>query len=128
MATSSNPLVIQGTASFPPDEGKAPVAISFGANLNYKSILEARLDMVGAGSTSVPFGTVASPGAKAAIIEYDQTENAQAVQLRFNAGSDNFELTPGGILIWVNPNPAAGITALTIVRLADAVVRVRLFG
>lgn len=125
---STNSLVIQGTLTFPPDEGQAAVPIQFGLSTNYQSVLDTRLVDTGSGSRVVPFGSVGSPGAKAALIEFDATEGAAVVKLRFNGGTDEFELSPGGFLVWGSPNPAVGITSITIVRTTDVVIRVRLFG
>lgn len=125
---STNALAIQGTVTFPPDEGQAAVAVQFGLSSNYQSVLDSRLVMVGSGSQAVPFGSIIAPGAKAALIEYENVVGAAVISLRFNAGVENFELSPGGFLIWGSPNPTVGITAITIVRTTDAVVRVRLFG
>lgn len=125
---STNQLVIQGTATFPPDEGAPAVPVAFGVSCQYSSVLDAKLVMTGSGSQVVPFGTVAAPGAKAALLEYEAAAGAAPIQVRFNGGTDSFELTPGGFLCWGNPAPAVGVTAITIVHAGDATVRVRLFG
>lgn len=125
---STNSLVIQGTVTFPPDEGQAGVAVQFGLSTNYQPVIDSRLVMVGSGSQAVPFGSVIAPGAKAALIEYENVPGAAVIKLRFNGGTDDFELSPGGFLLWGSPNPATGITSMTIVHTTDAVVRVRLFG
>ena len=126
---STNPLAVQGTFTFPPDEGQAAVAVLFAGQVTYQSVLDTRLVMSGSGSQSVPFGSTAgSVGVKAALVEYENQPGAAPVQLRVNAGSDNLELSPGGIWAYLNPSPAAGLTALTIVRTGDCVVQVRLFG
>ena len=125
---STNQLVIQGSAQFPPDEGQPAAAAPFGFTGTYSSIADSKLVMTGAGSQAVPFGTVGGTGAKAMIVEYEAAQGAAAVQLRVNGGTDNIELTPGGFIVYASPNPAVGITALTIVRTTDATVRVRLFG
>lgn len=126
MSASTNPFVLQGTLSYPPDVGQPPVSISFELSGNYTTLLDARLEMTGAGTEVVPFGTVA--GVKVMLIEYEVTAGAAAIQLNVNSGTDDIELTPGGFWAYGNPVPAAGITALSIVRTADAVVRVRLLG
>ena len=127
MATT-NAIVIQGTVQFPPDEGQPAVPVPFGLSSSYSSVVDSKLVMVGSGSQVVPFGTVGSPGAKAMLVEYEQQVGAPPVQLRINGGSDNLELSPGGFICLGSPAPAVGITSLTIVRTADATIRVRLFG
>lgn len=126
MSASISPFVLQGTLSYPPDVNQQPVGIPFGANGTYTTLLDARLVMVGAGTEVVPFGTVA--GAKVLLIEYEVTTGAVAVQVNVNGGTDDIELSPGGFWAYSNPIPVVGITALSIVRTADAVIRVRLLG
>jgi hypothetical protein len=128
MAASTNPVILQGTVSFPPDEGQTPVPVTFGLSTTYTSDVEARLIMVGAGTTAVPFGTVGSPGAKVMLLEFEADPAAQPVQVKFNGGSETLELSPGGFLAYGSPNPGVGISSLSITRLGDAIVRVRLFG
>lgn len=128
MAASTNPAVISGTLTYPPDEGVAAAPVPFGLQVTYISEVESRLIMSGVGSTSVPFGTVGSPGAKMVLLEFEADPLAQPIQLRFNGGTDPIELAPGGFFAYGNPVPAAGITAISITRTGDAVVRVRLFG
>lgn len=128
MPASTNPAVITGTLTSPPDEGVSPVPVQFGLQISYVSEVESRLIMTGAGTTTVPFGTVGAPGLKMLLIEYEADPLALPIQLKFNGGTDPLELAPGGFLAYGNPVPTTGITALTITRTGDAVVRVRLFG
>ena len=128
MSASTNPLVVQGTVSFPPDEGQQPVPVSFGFSGTYTQVLDTRLALVGAGTTSVPFGGIGSPGVKVALIEYDVDVAGAAVTLKFNGSADGIELTPGGIFLYTNPTPGVSITAISLIRTTDAVIRVRLFG
>ncbi len=125
---STNPLVIQGTASFPPDEGQTPVPVQFGYSGQYASVVDSKLNMVGSGTQVVPFGTIASPGAKAVLIEFELAQGAAPIQLKFNGSADSIELSPGGTFLLTSPAPATGITVLSIVHTADATVRVRIFG
>jgi len=126
MGASTNPFVLQGTLSYPPDVNQQPVAIPFGGSGNYTALLDVRLVMTGPGTEVVPFGTVA--GVKVMLIEYEMTTGAAPVQINVNGGTDDIELSPGGSWAYTSPTPVAGITAISIVRTADAVVRVRLLG
>lgn len=128
MAASTNPAAIAGTLTSPPDDGVAAVPVQFGLQVAYVSEVESRLIMTGAGTTVVPFGTVAAPGAKIILVEYEPDVAALPISLKFNGGSEVIELKPGGFLAYGNPDPTAGITALSLTRTGDAVVRVRLFG
>ena len=125
---STNPIVVQGTVSFPPDEGQSAVPVSFGYSGQYSSVVDSKLSMTGAGTQVVPFGTIGSPGAKAVLLEYEAAQGAAPVQLKFNGSADSIELAPGGTFLLASPAPATGITALSIVRTSDATIRVRLFG
>jgi len=128
MAVSTNPLVVQGTVQFPPDEGQQPVPVAFGYTGQYTQVIDARLSMVGAGSTSVPFGSIGAPGVKTVLLEYEADPAAAPITVKFNGSTDGIELQPGGILLYTNPLPSTGITSISLVRTSDAVVRARLFG
>lgn len=126
MAASTNPFQVQGTLTFPPDEGQQQVAIPFGLSNQFTSVLDMRLALIGAGTTAVPFGSVAA--AKLLLVEFEAASGAAPVNLLFNGGTDDVELSPGGMLLLASPAPTAGVTGLSIVRTTDAVVRVRLLG
>lgn len=128
MAASTNPLVIQGTVLFPPDEGQQPVPVAFGFTGQYTQIVDSRLALTGAGTTSVPFGGIGAPGIKAVLLEYEEDAVAAAVTVKFNGSTDGIELKPGGLILYTNPVPSTGITSISLVRTSDAVIRVRLFG
>jgi hypothetical protein len=128
MSASTNPLVVQGTVSFPPDEGQQAVPVSFGYSGSYTQILDSRMALTGAGTTSVPFGGIGSPGVKFALLEYEADPVAAAVTVKFNGSADGIELQPGGLFLYANPAPGTSITAISLIRTADAVIRVRLFG
>lgn len=126
MAASTNPFQVQGTVTYPPDEGQQAVSIAFGLSGTFTSVADTRLVMTGAGNLTVPFGSVAS--AKLLLLEYEAAQGAAPVNLRINGGTDDLEISPGGMLLLSSPSPQAGLTELQIVRTTDAVVRVRLFG
>lgn len=125
---STNQLVIQGSAQFPPDEGQPAAASPFGYSGTYTSVTDTKLVMPGSGTQVVPFGTVGSPGAKAVVLEYESAQGASPIKLRFNSGTDELELAPGGFFVYASPTPAVGLTSMSIVRTTDATVRVRVFG
>jgi hypothetical protein len=124
----AQPFTLQGTLVIAPDEGQAQVPLPFSLSNQYQSIAEARLVMSGTGDQEVPFGSVGSPGAKAVVIEYEDDPDADPIQLTFNGGDEEIELSPGGFFVYASPNPATGITAISIARTSDAVVRVRVLG
>ena len=128
MAASTNPLVIQGTVLFPPDESQQPVPVQFGFSGQYTNVVDSRLVMVGAGVQAVPFGSLAAPGAKAFLLEYEADATAAAITVKFNGSADGIELKPGGVILYTNPSPGTGITQISLTRTTDGVVRARLFG
>lgn len=128
MAASTNPFSITGALSFPPDEGQSPVPVQLNLSGVFTQVADQRLVMVGSGTQAVSFGTIATPGVKAMLIEYDAAGGSAAVNVRFNGGTDDIELKPGGFILYGNPAPANGITSISLAHTADAVVRVRLLG
>ena len=128
MVASLNPLVVQGTVQFPPDEGQQPVPVPFGFTAQYSQVVDSRLVMTGSGTTSVPFGSIIAPGVKAFLLEYEADPAAALILVKFNGFADGIELKPGGLILYTDPAPATGITAITLTRTTDAVVRARLFG
>lgn len=120
------PFSAEGRVSYPPDDGQEPVSIDFSLAGTYDSILEATLQLSGSATTSVPFGTVGGAGAKVVYIEYDADPAGLPIQLRINGGTENHELSPGGVYLHLNPTPVNGVTALSIVHTTNATVRVRL--
>lgn len=128
MSASTNPIVVQGTVQFPPDEGQQPVPVQFGFSGQYTQVVDSRLSLIGAGTTAVPFGSIAAPGIKVAILEYEADPTAAAITVKFNGSADGIELKPGGLILYTNPSPVTGITDISLVRTTDGVIRVRLFG
>jgi len=128
MSASTNPIIVQGTVQFPPDEGQQPVPVQFGFSGQYTQVVDSRLSLVGSGTTAVPFGSIDTPGVKVAIIEYEADPAADSILVKFNGSADGIELKPGGLILYTNPSPATSITEISLVRTTDGVVRVRLFG
>jgi hypothetical protein len=126
MAVSTNPFVVQGTLVYPPDEGQQQVSLPFGLSGAFTSVLDTRLVLAGAGTTLVPFGSVVN--AKLLLVEVELAQAAAPVNLHVNGGTDDLELSPGGLLLMASPSPTDGWARLEIVRTTDAVVRVRLLG
>jgi len=126
MAASTNPFSVLGTLTFPPDEGQQQVSLAFGLSNQFTSVLDMRLALTGAGTTVVPFGSVAT--AKLLLVEFEAASGAAPINLLINGGTDEIELSPGGLLLLASPTPQSGVAGLSIVRTTDAVVRVRLLG
>ena len=125
MSASTSPFVIQGTVSYPPDQGQQQVSLPFGLSNQFVSLQDSRLVMTGVGTQDVPFGSIEN--AKMLLVEYEAGGTA-SVQLHINGSTDGIEMQPDGVLLYGNPNPQAGISELSIERTADATVRVRILG
>lgn len=123
---SSSPFTVQGSLQYPPDDGQAQLSVPFGLSNSFTSLLDTKLNLSGTSTTTVPFGSVAA--AKLLLVEFEAAQGAQPVQLSFNGGTDELELSPGGILLLASPTPQAGVTALTVAHTSAATVRIRILG
>jgi hypothetical protein len=119
------PFTLSGVFTYPPDDGQPDAKRDFTNTGNFDSKCEKDLDLVGAGTEAVGFGTVLA--AKALIIEVAATAQAP-VNIRINGGTDDIEIAPGGFLAYASPVAVAGITALDIVYTMNAKVKVRILG
>lgn len=126
----STPFELTGSLSVPPDSGVPAAPIPFGGVGAFESRADVELNIAAAGTISVDFGTIGSPGAKCALIEVDPSPTGDPINCRFNGGgsSGQVEVSPGGALAYYSPVPVAGLTALDIVSTTANKVRVRLFG
>lgn len=118
-------FALAGSLDYPPDDGQPVAKRPFSQSGNFDSKAEGDLILSGAGSHTVGFGTVNM--AKGVLIEVSPTSQAP-VNLRFNGGTDDFEIAPGGFLAYSNPVPVAGIEQMEIIHTMDARVQYRLLG
>lgn len=120
----STAYTYSGQLNYPPDSGQpaADRAFSISGNFDAKSVVE--LELTGAGTQVVDFGSIAAPGAAVVLVKHDADASGSPIQLRFNGGSDDIELAPGGFLAYSSPVPATGITALSVIHTAVAHVRI----
>lgn len=127
MATN---FLLSGALELPPDAGQPVAQVPFSGAGSFQSKAEVELNILGAGSTLVPFGTIGAPGAKAVLVEVDSNSSGDPVNLRFNGAgvAGQLELAPGGILAFFNPTPVTGLTAMEIVSTTANRVRVRVLG
>jgi len=126
----ATPLTLSGELQVPPDQGQPNAPIPFSVSTSFDSKVDDELNLSGAGSKVIDFGTIASPGAKIVLIEVDPSATASPIQIRVNGGgaSGQTELSPGGFWAYASPTPLAGITALEIIFITNVKVRVRAFG
>jgi hypothetical protein len=86
------------------------------------------LELTGAGTFDVPFGSSPDEGALGVIVAHDPISGAAPIILKYNGAAQGKELSAGGFDICFNPVPSAGITALTITYSTNVKVRVSIFG
>jgi hypothetical protein len=107
-----------------PDDGQpvAPRDYAFSGTFEHKQ--EFKMELSGASTTAVGFGTIPASGAKVLWLEYLlNTTGLPVLNVRFNGGSEDIELSPGGILVKSSPSPAAGFTSLSLIHTAGGTVR-----
>lgn len=123
------PFTFTSTLNFPPIDGQPNVAVPFNITGQYKSREIHDLYFTGAGTLSVPMGTVASPGALLVLVEHVSISGAAPIIVKYNGSSTGGkELAPGGLDIYFNPAPASGITSIAFDYTALGRVRVWIFG
>ena len=112
----------------PPDAGQPDAHIPFVGGGAFKSRQHSQLNLVGAGTQDVSFGSVGAPGAKFVLVEVDADAVGLPVTLTTNGGSSPVELSPGGFWTFFNPAPQSGVTSLSVGHATSAVVRVWVLG
>ena len=134
----STPLTFSSVLTRPPTTGQPavdiPVPIAALAE-TYDLKSEDEVPLVGAGTYNVDaalFGAM-TVGAKFITIEVaaDTSPAAQPVMVQVNGGGagGQFEVAPGGFIIYSNPDPTAdGVLSLELVHTADSTVIIRVFG
>ena len=126
----STPYTAQGILTYPPDDGESAAPRSATVSSQYDELACGKLQLVGADTHSVGFGTIETTGAKAIQIEVDSTAGAP-VLAQFNGGgaSGEIEISAGGFIIIASPSPtAAGVLSIDLVHTVDALVWVRILG
>ena len=135
----STPLTFSSVLTRPPTTGQPnvdiPVPIAALAE-TYVTKSEDEVPLSGAGTYNVDaamFTALAGVGAKFITIEVaaDTSPAAQPVMVQANGGGPGgqFEVAPGGFLIYSNPDPTAdGVLSLELVHTADATIIIRAFG
>lgn len=126
------PFSFSGTLSFPPDVAVPPELVGVAFAAQYDQFTWSMMKLTGAGTKSVPFGNIAAPGVKAALIKVDADPagTAAPINLQWNAGGapGEQEIAPGGFFILGSAVPVTGLTSLSIVYTTAVTVRVLLLG
>ncbi len=129
MPPATQPVAFAGALQLAADQSLPPDAIPFNASLQATSVQSSVLTLSGSGTEVVPFGTVASPGAKGLLIRYDANQSgASPVLVTINGGGTELEISPGGMLVWFNPTPSAGAISCSIEYLTSCQLRVWVLG
>lgn len=111
------------------------LAITSGeATISFSSVGEhssrQTLKLVGAATTPIDFGTLAT-GAKLALISLDAGVGVSAVSVSFNGGNaaGEIEISPGGFICLTSPVPTAGgVLSANVTHTTNATLRVWVFG
>jgi hypothetical protein len=130
MSPTQTPISFTGTLQIPADQSLPPDQVPFNASANVVSQQPGQvLNLTSSGTEVIPFGTVGSPGAKLVAVRYDAQTGAAPVLLHFNGDTTHpIELSPGGFIVFMSPNPAAGVTSLSIDYTASCQLRVWIAG
>lgn len=126
----STPFSFSGTLKVPLDLGIPEEMLNVAFASAYDQYCLSKMDLVGAGTKSVPFGNLGAPGAKFVLIKVDASATAAPVQLRWNGGGalGQQEIAPGGFLLLGSSVPVAGMTSLDVVFTTNVTVRALVFG
>jgi hypothetical protein len=128
MAPTPQPFSFAGALQLAADQSLPTDPIPFNSASQFVTLANTVLNLVGAGTQEVDFGSVVSPGAKGLFIRYDPQVGGLPVLCTINGGSQPLELTPGGFIAWMDPTPAAGAISLSLVFTASCQVRVWVLG
>jgi hypothetical protein len=127
------PFTVSNTLNLPGAPGVAAQPLPLVASGEYEVKAEFEYKLTGAGTQVVGMGSVGAPGAKLLRI----VVVSGRVTVRFNGGGSSGELEVSakagppvvpGHLDYFNPDPSAGVTAISLVYTADALVRLWALG
>lgn len=124
----STPFTASATLSLPPDDGQPIAPVTKAQSLTFDSKDEKVYNLTGSGSQTVDMGSIASPGCKAVLISVDSGASVQPVLAKFNGATQGIEISAGGFLLYANPTPAAGVTALILTYASACKVKVWALG
>jgi hypothetical protein len=124
------PMAFTGSFELAADQSLPQDGIPFTFAGQYAALQYSGLNPTGAGTVSVPFGSLISPGAVGLLVRYDAPNQADAapVYLTINGGSEPLELTPGSFFVYFNANPVLGITTASFAFTSACSLRVWVLG
>jgi hypothetical protein len=124
----ASPFAFAGTLQIPSDPSLPPDGIPVNMQGQFSSENTQILNLTGSGSKTVPFGTIGSAGLNGLLIRVDPNATSQPINVTVNGGSMPIEISPGGFLSFGSPNPATGITSISIAYTSNNVVRIWALG
>jgi hypothetical protein len=125
----ATPFTFTGSLNLPEDVGLPADKIPSNFSSAFDSRADFVLNLTTAGTKSVSLGSIESPGVKGLLVKVDPSATAAPVLLQINASvTGRIELAPGGVFLYGNPAPAAGITQLDVVFTTPCTVRIWALG
>jgi hypothetical protein len=127
-------FTVQGTLTFPPDEGAADGTVSFGFSGSATAKYTALLNLTTAASPlSIDLTTVGGfgpEGAKLVILEFAPATPGAPITVLFNGGiaPAQLEMSVNGFVAVGNPDPTVGITSIEVTHSAVGSLRVWALG
>lgn len=122
------PFSLVANLNLPGTPGLPDQAIPASLSSQYSKKAEFEYDFTGSGTQTINLGNIVAPGAKLLLLVHEIVTGAAPVIVKHNASSTGIEISPGGFLIWSNPAPATGLTALTFDYTAVGRVKVWILG
>lgn len=124
----TTPFAIAASLQLPGDSGLQPDAIPFNVSSAFASEADTVLQLTGAGTQVVGFGSIITPGAKCILVKLDAGNAVQPITVLFNGAETGLEVSPGGGILYANPNPVAGVTSMSIVFATTCTARIWVLG
>lgn len=119
------PFSIAAQLLLPSDPSLPPSPIPFAGQSNFSNLADVVLSLTGSGTKTVPLGSIPTAGVIGLLIKVDPIATGPApIYLTINGGNQPLEISPGGGLLYFNPNPTAGITAMSVAFTVNCTVRI----
>jgi hypothetical protein len=127
---AATPFTARASLELPPDDGLPPATIPADILSTFETLADQLFKVTGAATQVVNLAALPAAGAKAVLIEVspDTSPSAAPILVTLNGGDEPVEVSRGGFIMLANPNPVAGITAISFAHTTAARVRVRALG
>lgn len=124
----ATPFSLLANFNLPGTPGLPDQAIPVNVTGQYTKKAEFEYDFTGAATITVNMGNIIAPGARLVIVMQEAVASAASILVKHNASATAIEVSPGGFIIWSNPTPAAGLTAMTFDHTAVGRVKIWVLG